>query len=53
MKKTILGSAMLISGVIGFSIWQTSAAGTGSAYVYFLSAAAGFYIAFMSLRDNN
>ena len=52
MKKTVLGSAMLVSGVIGFAIWQTSAASTASAYVYGLLAVVGFYLAYSSLKEN-
>ena len=52
MKKTILGSAMLVSGVIGFAIWQTSAASTADAFIYIAIAASGFFLALSSIKED-
>ena len=51
MKKTILGSSMLMSGVIAFSIWQTSAADSGHAFLYVILAIIGSYLAISSLKE--
>ena len=53
MKKMTLGSSMLISGVIGFSVWQTSAASTASACVYLALAVIGLMLALSPLRKTN